>query len=53
MIFEIIMNNPDRDQYMSKSKDTVSVRLIDLGGKNINEIDILFFIHLWQKKKHQ
>lgn len=23
------MNNPDRDQYMSKSKDTVSVCLID------------------------
>lgn len=25
VIFEIIMNNPDRDKYMSKSKDTVSV----------------------------
>ena len=29
MIFEIIMNNPDRGQYMSKSKDAVLVRLID------------------------
>lgn len=29
MILEIIMNNPDRNKYMSKSKDTVSVCLID------------------------
>ena len=27
------MNNPDRNKYMSKSKDTVSVCLIDLGEK--------------------
>ena len=33
MILEIIMNNPDRNKYMSKSKGTVSVCLIDLGEK--------------------
>lgn len=27
------MNNPGRYKYMSKSKDTVSVRLINLEGK--------------------
>lgn len=34
MIFDIIMNNPSRYKYMSKSKDTMSICLIELGEKN-------------------
>lgn len=51
MIFDIIMNNPGRYKYMSKSKETVSVCLINLGGGEktyINRYPI--FLCLWQKK---
>lgn len=50
MIFDIIMNNPGRYKYMSKSKDTVSICLINLEGKEtyINRYPI--FLCLWQEK---
>lgn len=52
MVFEIIMNNPGRYKYMSKSKDTVSVCLIDLAGgkKQTQNKQISHPLHLWQKK---
>lgn len=52
MIFEIIMNNPSRYKYMSKSKETVSVCLIDLGrGKNIHKINRYPIFHICGRKK--
>lgn len=45
------MNNPERDQYMSKSKDTVSVRLIDLGEKKHTQNRYLIFYTFVAEKK--
>lgn len=45
------MNNPGRYKYMSESKDSVSVCLIDLGGKNNTQNKQMpRLLHLWQKK---
>lgn len=54
MVFDIIMNNPGRYKYMSKSKDTVSVCFINLGGKEtyIN-IYPIFYVCAVAGKKHQ
>lgn len=54
MIFDIIMNNPGRYKYMSKSKETVSVCLINLGGggENIHKQISHFFMFV-AEKKHQ